>query len=171
MPHVTVGVGLKDYLDAMLAAPFEAFTFSPAGASVYQLGDFGTARKNLKTLDLHREPDRDLPSWNEGAAKAAILDFVRSTTDPSRPTFVAGRRPHRDVRSGRHDVGGASMYTQVAFALARLADLAPQHPEWKTTEPFKSTLAGDMAAFAKFTMNDLEQLVAATHAGMSDRRV
>ncbi len=53
MPHVTIGVGTKAYLDAMLAAPFEAFTFSPAGASVYQLGDFGTARKNLKTLAFH----------------------------------------------------------------------------------------------------------------------
>lgn len=53
MPHVTIGVGRKDFLDAMLAAPFEAFTFSPAGASVYQLGDFGTARKNLKTLAFH----------------------------------------------------------------------------------------------------------------------
>lgn len=52
-PHVTVGVGRKDFLDSMLAAPFEAFTFSPAGASVYQLGDFGTARKNLKTLPFH----------------------------------------------------------------------------------------------------------------------
>jgi hypothetical protein len=53
MPHVTVGVGLKAFLDAMVAAPFETFTFSPAGASVYQLGDFGTARKNLKTLSFH----------------------------------------------------------------------------------------------------------------------
>jgi hypothetical protein len=53
MPHVTIGVGTKQYLDAMLAAPFEAFTFSPAGASVYWLGDFGTARKNLKTLSFH----------------------------------------------------------------------------------------------------------------------
>jgi len=52
MPHVTIGVGLKGYLDEMLAAPFETFTFTAAGASVYQLGDFGTARKNLKTLDL-----------------------------------------------------------------------------------------------------------------------
>lgn len=52
MPHVTIGVGLKNYLDAMLAAPFETFTFTAAGASVYQLGDFGTARKNLKTLDF-----------------------------------------------------------------------------------------------------------------------
>jgi hypothetical protein len=54
MPHVTIGVGLKSYLDEMLAAPFEAFTFAAAGASVYQLGDFGTARKNLKTLDFKR---------------------------------------------------------------------------------------------------------------------
>ncbi len=52
MPHVTVGVGLKSYLDEMIAAPFEAFTFPAAGASVYQLGDFGTARKKLKTLEL-----------------------------------------------------------------------------------------------------------------------
>lgn len=52
MPHVTIGVALKSYLDEMLTAPFQAFTFTAAGASVYQLGDFGTARKNLKTLDF-----------------------------------------------------------------------------------------------------------------------
>ncbi len=51
-PHVTVGVGTEDYLKDMLAEPFEAFTFSPAGASVYQLGSFGTARKELKALVL-----------------------------------------------------------------------------------------------------------------------
>jgi hypothetical protein len=51
-PHVTTGLAPKEYLDKMLAQPFEAFTFSPAGASVYQLGDFGTASKKLKDLDL-----------------------------------------------------------------------------------------------------------------------
>ena len=51
-PHVTIGVGTATYLDQMLAEPFEAFTFSPAGASVYQLGTFGTARKELKALAL-----------------------------------------------------------------------------------------------------------------------
>ena len=51
-PHVTTGVGTEAYLDAMLAEPFEPFTFSPAGASVYQLGSFGTARKKLKALAL-----------------------------------------------------------------------------------------------------------------------
>jgi 2'-5' RNA ligase len=51
-PHVTIGVGTETYLNDMLAAPFDAFTFSPAGASVYQLGSFGTARKELKALVL-----------------------------------------------------------------------------------------------------------------------
>lgn len=51
-PHVTIGVATEVYLKEMLAAPFEPFTFSPAGASVYQLGDFGTARKELKALEL-----------------------------------------------------------------------------------------------------------------------
>jgi 2'-5' RNA ligase superfamily len=49
-PHVTIGVGTEKFLDEMLAEPFPAFTFSPAGASVYQLGSFGTARKELKAL-------------------------------------------------------------------------------------------------------------------------
>jgi 2'-5' RNA ligase len=51
-PHVTIGVGAEAYLNDMLAEPFEAFTFSPASASVYQLGSFGTARKELKALTL-----------------------------------------------------------------------------------------------------------------------
>ena len=51
-PHVTIGVGTEAYLNEMLAKPFEAFTFSPTGASVYQLGSFGTARKELKALQL-----------------------------------------------------------------------------------------------------------------------
>ena len=51
-PHVTIGVAKITYLKKMLAEPFEAFTFSPAGASVYQLGSFGTARKELKALVL-----------------------------------------------------------------------------------------------------------------------
>jgi 2'-5' RNA ligase superfamily len=51
-PHVSTGVALRDYLDQMLAEPFAPFTFSPAGAAVYQLGPFGTAAKKLKNLDL-----------------------------------------------------------------------------------------------------------------------
>ena len=51
-PHVTIGVGTETYLAKMLAEPFPSFRFSAAGASVYQLGSFGTARKELKALAL-----------------------------------------------------------------------------------------------------------------------
>lgn len=51
-PHVTIGIATGDYLKAMLAEPFEVFTFSPAGASVYHLGNYGTARKQLKAWEL-----------------------------------------------------------------------------------------------------------------------
>ena len=50
-PHVSTGVAPRDYLDKMLAEPFEPFTFSPAGAAVYQLGPFGTAAKKLKAWE------------------------------------------------------------------------------------------------------------------------
>jgi phosphoserine phosphatase len=108
-----------------------------------------------------------LPSWNDGPAKSAIVGFVRATTDPSSPDFV-----REQERIATFDQDGTlwvehPMYAQLAFALYRLAELEPQHPGWKTAEPFKSALAGDMAAFAKFTMADLETLVAASHAGMS----
>ena len=108
-----------------------------------------------------------LPSWNEGRAKAAIVHFVQKTSDATSPGFV-----REEDRIATFDQDGTlwvehPFYAQLAFALDRLAQLAPQHPEWKTLEPFKSALARDLAAFAKFTMNDLEQLVAVTHAGMT----
>ncbi|HEY3676844.1 MAG TPA: HAD family hydrolase, partial [Candidatus Tumulicola sp.] len=108
-----------------------------------------------------------LPSWNEGAAKTAILEFVRKTTDTKSADFV----PEGD-RIATFDQDGTlwvehPYYTQVAFTLQRLADLAPDHPEWQTTEPYKSALAGDLAAFARFTTDDLERLLGVTHAGMT----
>lgn len=108
-----------------------------------------------------------LPSWNDGPSKTAIVAFVDATTNPNSKDFV----PEED-RIATFDQDGTlwvehPVYAQVAFALSRLAELAPQHPEWKTTEPFKSALAGDLAAFAKFSMADLETLVATTHAGMT----
>jgi hypothetical protein len=51
-PHVTIGVGTIDYLNALLAAPFPTFTFSATGASAYQFGNFGTAAKQLHSFKL-----------------------------------------------------------------------------------------------------------------------
>jgi hypothetical protein len=63
-PYVTIGVGLETYLKEMLAEPFPSFTFSPVGASVYQLGAFGTARKELKALRPRLEKVEVIPSPN-----------------------------------------------------------------------------------------------------------
>ncbi len=59
------------------------------------------------------------------------------------------------------------IYTQLAFALDRVHALAPQHPEWKTTQPFKAVLEGDMQALAASGMHGLTEIIAVTHAGMS----
>ncbi|MGO9062055.1 MAG: HAD family hydrolase [Candidatus Binataceae bacterium] len=120
----------------------------------------------LAVAVAHAQTD-PLPSWNEGPAKQAILEFVRATTDRAGPSYV----PPED-RLAAFDQDGTTwvehpMYTQVIFALDRVVALAPQHPQWKTTEPFKSVLAGDRAAMARFTLKDYEAIVFATHTGMS----
>ena len=115
-------------------------------------------------VQVHARND-DLASWADGPAKKAIVEFVRTTTDKSNSKFV----PPED-RIATFDQDGTTwvshpMYTQLVFALDRVAALAPQHPEWKTTAPFSSVLSGDRAAMAKFTMKDLEAILMATHTG------
>jgi len=108
-----------------------------------------------------------LPSWNEGPAKKAILDFVHTTTDHLSSKFVP-----KEERIATFDQDGTlwvehPLYSQVVFALDRVVALAPKHPEWKTTEPFKAVLTDDREAMAKFTTPDLEKIVFTTHTGMS----
>jgi hypothetical protein len=113
------------------------------------------------------EGTETLPSWAEGDAKARILEFVAATTTKGSPDFV---EPAARVAVFDNDGtlwGEQPMYVQLAFALDRVRQLAPQHPEWQTTEPFKSVLSGDMAGVAASGERGLLELVAATHAGMS----
>src|ERR1700746_3874107 len=92
-----------------------------------------------------------LPSWNEGPAKQAILTFVKDTTEKSSPKYV--EPPDRIATFDQDGTPWTEhpIYAPAAFALARVGELAPKHPEWKTKEPFKSVLAHDDAAMAKFT--------------------
>lgn len=108
-----------------------------------------------------------LPSWNEGAAKTAIVNFVLETTTEGSENYVAP-----SDRIATFDQDGTlwveqPLYGQALFALNRLAQMAPEHPEWKTAEPFKSVLEGDHAAMGKFTEKDWLEIVGTTHAGMS----
>lgn len=108
-----------------------------------------------------------LPSWNEGQAKQAIIDFVRRTTSSGGKDFVA-----EADRIATFDNDGTlwieqPIYTQVAFAFDRVKTLAPKHPEWRTQEPFKTLLSGDREAMSTLTLQDIEKMIAVTHSGMS----
>lgn len=108
-----------------------------------------------------------LPSWNDGATKRAILDFVAKTTTPNAPGFVP--IPERVITFDNDGTLWVEypMYTQLAFALDRIKQLAPSHPEWKTEQPFQGLLEGDMKAVAASGQAGLMKMMMASHAGMS----
>jgi hypothetical protein len=99
---------------------------------------------NLK-LNATRLVD-PLPSWNDGAIKTEIFEFVDRVTTKGSPDFVSPAE-----RIAVFDNDGTlwveqPMYTQLAFAIDRINDLASQHPEWKTTQPFQAVLERDIEA-------------------------
>jgi len=111
--------------------------------------------------------DDPLSSWNDAPTKQAIVAFVNTVTDTSSDDYVAP-----EDRIATFDNDGTlwvehPMYTQLAFALDRIKQLAPQHPEWKTTQPFKAVLDGDMKTLAASGEKGLLQLIMVSHAGMS----
>ena len=112
------------------------------------------------------QPD-PLPSWSEGPARQAIVSFVRQTTDSASPQFVPPEQ-----RIATFDQDGTlwveqPMYAQVMFALDRVKDVVRAQPALANEEPFKSVVAGDRAAMAKFTERDLFRIVAASEGGVS----
>ena len=120
----------------------------------------------ISEASTHSRPD-PLPSWNDGSAKKAVLDFISRVTTQNSKDFV----PEAE-RIATFDNDGTlwveqPMYTQMAFALDRVKQLAPEHPEWKDQQPFQAALAGDMKTLAGSGEQGLMQLVMATHAGMT----
>jgi phosphoglycolate phosphatase-like HAD superfamily hydrolase len=107
-----------------------------------------------------------LPSWNDGPARQAIIEFVQTTTDEASPKYV----PPED-RIATFDQDGTlwvehPMYTQVMYCLEQVPALAAKKPELKNVEPFRTVLSGNREAMAKLSMNDLEKILAATRTGM-----
>jgi phosphoserine phosphatase len=108
-----------------------------------------------------------LPSWNDGPAKRAIVDFVQTTTDQSSPTFVPP-----EARIATFDQDGTlwvehPMYSQVIYCLERVPVVVKAKPELAKVEPFKTVLSGNREAMAKLSMQDFEKILAATLTGMS----
>jgi phosphoserine phosphatase len=108
-----------------------------------------------------------LPSWNDGAAKNAIVEFVQATTDKASPKFVPP-----EARIATFDQDGTlwvshPMYSQVMYCLDRVPAIVKAKPELAKVEPFKTVLSGNREAMAKFTIADLEKILAVTLTGMS----
>jgi phosphoserine phosphatase len=162
-PHVTAGVANEDFVKQLKAEPFEAFTFKADGVALYQLGNFGTAAKKL----WQYQASGPLASWNDGAAKQSILDFVRRVTTEGSPDFVPV--PERIAVFDNDGTLWAEQpfYFQGLFVFDRVHTLASQHPEWKDKQPFKAALENDMKALAAAGLPGLVELVMATHAGMT----
>ena len=108
-----------------------------------------------------------LPSWNDGPNKQAIIDFVRAVTKEGGPHFVPV--PQRIATFDNDGTLWAEqpIYFQFAFALDRVKALGLMHPEWKTQQPFKAVLDGDMKALLASGEKGLAELLMATHTGMT----
>jgi phosphoglycolate phosphatase-like HAD superfamily hydrolase len=108
-----------------------------------------------------------LPSWNDGPAKQAIFNFVRTTIDRSSPNWISP-----EDRIAVFDQDGTlwvehPIYTQFTYCLERVPAVAAKKPALKNVEPFKTVLSGNREAIAKLSMADLEKIAIATLTGMS----
>src|SRR6266536_6644136 len=108
-----------------------------------------------------------LPSWNDGPAKKAIVDFVQATTTQGNPKFVPPAE-----RIATFDQDGTlwvehPMYSQVIYCLERVPAVVKARPELAKVEPFKTVLSGNREAIARLPQEDLFKILAATLSGMS----
>lgn len=108
-----------------------------------------------------------LPSWNPGSAKRAIIDFVTRVSRKESIDYVPIAERIAVFDNDGTLWGEKPVYMQIEFLLARIKALAPDHPEWKDREPFKSALQGDLKAALSGGEISVGKLLAATHAGMT----
>lgn len=141
----------------------KSITSPPLLARIFALGA-------MFALSMSAQAADPLPSWNDGAAKQAIISFVKDTTTKASPKFVP-----QPERIATFDQDGTlwveqPMYSQVMYVLERVPALVKAKPELAKTAPYSTVLAilkGDRAAIAKLTLPDLEKLAFATLTGMS----
>jgi hypothetical protein len=117
--------------------------------------------------EAHAQGTDPLPSWNSGAVKQGIVNFIHATTDQSSSSFVPPEQ-----RIATFDQDGTlwveqPIYGQVVYCLDRVPALVKAKPELANVEPFKTVMTGDRAAIAKLPTPDLIKILAATLSGMS----
>lgn len=108
-----------------------------------------------------------LPSWNEGATKSAIVAFVEKVTNKHSPDFVPVPERIATFDNDGNLWAEQPMYFQLIYMIDRVKEMAPDHPEWESEEPFASVLKGDIKGIAASGKAGLMKLFAETHAGMT----
>jgi phosphoglycolate phosphatase-like HAD superfamily hydrolase len=164
-PHLTVGIGTRDFLDALKAETFEPFTVRPVSLSLYQVGDYGVAQRKLYDLSTAADP---LPSWNDGSAKQEILAFIARVTKEGTPDFL----PLAE-RIAVFDNDGTlwpenPLPFQAAFAIDELKQRIITEPKLASEPMVQATLAGEIEKLlAGEHFDGLMQVLGLTHAGMT----
>lgn len=119
------------------------------------------------SISLHLSAVDPLPSWNDGQSKQRILNYVKEVTDEKNAKFIP-----IEERLATFDQDGTlwveqPIYTQFMYAIDAIRSMGAEHPEWKDSEPFKAILSNDLAAIKHSTLQEIEKMLAVTHAGMS----
>ncbi|NDV62900.1 haloacid dehalogenase-like hydrolase [Puniceicoccales bacterium CK1056] len=123
---------------------------------------FGAA---LVAYGKQRDP---LPSWTEGPNKASIIEFVETVTTPGSPKFVPESRRIAAIDNDGTLWTEQPLYFQALYLLQRIKEIAPEHPEWKTKEPFASVLQGNLKKALSGGEKALLEMTLATHAGLTE---
>ncbi|MGP4844405.1 HAD family hydrolase [Marinobacter sp. 1Y8] len=108
-----------------------------------------------------------LPSWNDGQTKSSIVDFVQRVTDKNSSAFVPAEARIVTLDNDGTLWSEQPVYFQAYYALDRLREMAPEHPEWKTTEPFKSALAADVKGLKATGMEGVMKALLTAHSDIS----
>jgi phosphoserine phosphatase len=116
------------------------------------------------TIDEIMDP---LPSWNEGNTKQAIITYVNEVTTEGGANFIPISERIATFDNDGNLWSEQPAYFQLFFAIDRIKALAPEHPEWKTTQPYQSVLENDMKTLMSYGEHGLLELVMATHAGIT----
>lgn len=110
-----------------------------------------------------------LPSWNEGKVKSEIIDFVVDVSNPESPNFVQVKDRIATFDNDGNLWCEKPMYFQLIFAMQRIQELAPQHPEWNNEQPFKAVIENDLPTVLEHGIKGVLKLVMASHAGITTK--
>lgn len=124
-------------------------------------------KQNQQTNPVHSMQPGPLPSWNEGAAKSSIINYVETVTNETNPDFI---KPADRIAVFDNDGtlwAEQPYYFQLQFAIDRIKSLAPQHPEWKQNKLIQAVLADDIHTVLSFGEKGLLELIMTSHTGIT----